>query len=231
MLRLLNTAFWGTVFFCSWSFSALADNVAATAPAPQQDAGAPSRDAAPKPSEPKIKDNHYFSLEFGQSTLPQNGCSVSTSNYAGATLSSCNDQASAIRLGAGYAFSDTFGIELSYADYGSSQLGVLNVPGRPPINAGRRDISGFELTAGAFHPRNEKTVLISVDIGLAYTMVHMPDLGMKSSSIGLTFGALAQFKLAQNLDLRVRYKLVSFHDPLGSGGLIQLVTAGTVYYF
>lgn len=152
----------------------------------------------------------------------------------------CKDTAGAVRIAGGYQFTQMFGMEVSYADFGTLEnSGSLPYPW-VGINSVKYKISGYALHATATLPINDSFSLLG-KLGIARskgeisaTSINTPSFNVNdtSSSTKASFGVGAKYAFSDQVDFRVQY------DKFGAGGdsnvgraRFDLLSAGAVYKF
>lgn len=181
--------------------------------------GSPSAEAGP----------YYITVNAGLSKL-KDFCSSPAAGFT------CKDSASAYGLDGGYQFSDMFGLELAYANYGTPETSGLLFGSNLKVT---EEISGLRFSGTATFPisnsfaftgklgvsRNSLNVISTVTPGPvipAYT----------ASSTSLAYGVGVKYSINESVALRVQYEnLGKTGDETIGTDTLSLLTVGISYNF
>ncbi len=155
-------------------------------------------------------------------------------------VAGCKDTATAWRVAGGYQFTPNWGAEVSYADYGSADLGMTTVPitflGRtlPAGTAlGQWKAYGFVVSGTGALPLGGGFSLF-LKAGVASTRLELT-VGTGPSATKTTFadGIGAQYDVNPNLAIRAQYEdFGNIGDPNVTGKTkLRLLSAGLVVKF
>lgn len=137
---------------------------------------------------------------------------------AGSTISGCRNTGHMYRLAVGHQLSRTWGVELSYSEYGNSSRGVATLPGGGKLHQGDWKLSGPQLTATFLLPVTPSFAM-TAKAGVAYTKYALfsPAL-IAADKAGLTVGFGAQYELNKHLSVRTQLEhLGQLGDPATTG--------------
>lgn len=153
-----------------------------------------------------------------------------------ATGFNCNNTAFAYGLDGGYQFSDMFGLELAYADYGAFKTSGSVSGSSLDIS---QKISGFRISGTASYPLSN-SFAITAKLGIANTAANVtgtvtPGLsipGHSASSTALAYAAGVKYSINKTVALRAQYEnLGQTGDETIDTDTLSLLTAGITYYF
>jgi len=153
-----------------------------------------------------------------------------------ATGFNCSNTALAYGLDGGYQFSDMFGLELAYADYGAFKTSG-SVSGSS-LDVSQK-ISGFRMSATASFPLSN-SFAITGKLGIANTAVSVtgtvtpgPSIpGHTAGSTSLAYGAGVKYNINKTVALRAQYEnLGKTGDETIGTDTLSLLSMGITYYF
>ena len=172
---------------------------------------------------------YYITINAGASKL-KSFCSNSATGF------SCKDSVPAYGLDVGYQFSDRFGLELGYADYGA------------PVTKGQlfgsnlevsQKLAGLKLAGTATFPLS-KSFAFTGKAGISATNLNVvssaaPGPAIPSYSVAtpsLTYGVGVKYDFNKSVALRVQYENIgkTGDETIGTDSL-SLLTVGFTYYF
>ncbi|HUX90855.1 MAG TPA: outer membrane beta-barrel protein [Gallionellaceae bacterium] len=172
---------------------------------------------------------YYVAFNGGMSRL-KNFCANPANGF------SCKDSAFAYTLDGGYQFSDRFGLELGYANYGSPQTSG-------PVSGSNlevtQEISGFRFSGTASFPVSSSFALTG-KLGFANTYLNVtskvnPGPVIPSYSVSTTsfsYGAGIQYAINKSTALRVQYEnMGKIGDETIGTDTLSLLTVGASYNF
>jgi OmpA-OmpF porin, OOP family len=149
---------------------------------------------------------------------------------------SCKDTATAYGLDGGYQYSDRFGFELGYADYGAPKTSG-------PVSGSNlevsQQISAFRISATASLPLSNSFALTG-KLGISNTTVNVTSTvtpgpaipGYTASSTSLAYGAGISYNLSKTVALRAQYEnLGKTGDDTTGTDTLSLLSIGITYYF
>lgn len=173
---------------------------------------------------------YYVALNGGMSRL-KNFCANPANGF------SCKDSAFAYTLDGGYQFSDRFGLELGYANYGSPQTSG-------PVSGSTlevtQEISGFRFSGTASFPVSSSFALTG-KLGFASTNLNFnskvkvtPPLIFPhtASNTSLAYGIGVKYNISKTVALRAQYEnLGKIGDETIGTDTLSLLTVGVSFNF
>lgn len=169
-----------------------------------------------------MAENYYAALDLGQSK----GSDICTGLSAG--ISGCEDTGTAYRIVGGYQITPNWGVEVSYADYGSGSAGSGNVGGSLGFVSGTWKATGLEVSgvgtlpvSGAFSLTG-KIGLASTDVKADYSSSLLGSINESASNTKLAFGIGARFDVNSNLAIRAQYEDFGTVGDANSTGTTKL---------
>ena len=182
---------------------------------------------------PALAENYYGAVDIGQSK----GSDICTGLPAG--VSGCEDTGTAYRIAGGYQISPNWGVEVSYADYGSGSAGSGNVGGSIGYLSGSWKASAIEISgigtlpvSGAFSLTG-KIGLASTDVKLDVSSSLLGSGSESASNTKLAFGIGAKFDVNSNIAIRAQYENFGTVGDANSTGTTKLtmLSAGVLFKF
>lgn len=174
-------------------------------------------------------DPYYLTINAGLSRL-KDFCSSPAAGF------SCKDSAIAYGLDGGYQFSDMFGLELAYANYGAPKTsGVVN----SSYLEVTEEISGLRFSGTASFPISNSFAFTG-KLGVAHTSLNnistvtpgpvIPNYSASTTS--LAYGLGIKYNINQAVALRVQYEnLGKIGDETTGTDTLSLLTLGVSYNF
>lgn len=174
----------------------------------------------------------YGAVDIGQSKA-KDFCN--TGGLAGVTVTSCNDTATAWRLGLGYQFNQNFGLEANYADSGNfdATATVLGVPATATASG-----TIFQLAVTGALPVSD-SFAVTGKIGAAHASVDVSAsaLGVtvpaSANSNDLTYGIGVRYNINKTMAVRAQYEdFGKVGDPATTGeSKLTLISIGMTFGF
>jgi opacity protein-like surface antigen len=172
---------------------------------------------------------YYVTINAGLSRL-KDFCNSPATGF------SCNDSAIAYGLDGGYQFTDRFGVELAYANFGSPKTSGLVSGSNVEVT---EEISGFRLSGTASFPISN-SFAITGKLGVARTSLNnistvtpgpvIPNY--TASTTSLAYGIGVKYNINQSVALRVQYEnLGKIGDEITGTDTLSLLSLGVSYNF
>ena len=181
--------------------------------------GLPSAEAGP----------YYITANAGLSKL-KDFCSNPAAGFT------CKDSATAYGLDGGYQFSDMFGLELAYANYGTPETSGPLFGSKLKVS---EEISGLRFSGTATFPLSNsfaftgKLGISRTNLNVISTQTPGPSIpSYTASSTSLAYGAGVKYNLNPSVALRVQYENMgkTGDETIGTDSL-SLLTMGISYIF
>lgn len=173
----------------------------------------------------------YVAFDIGQSKIA-NFC-----NGAPATVS-CNKTDTAFRIAGGYAFSNNFGVEVSYSDYGKAT--VAGTVGAVAVSA-KAAATAIQIVGTGTLPLNDQFSLTAkagfafVNAKASATAILGPFSAAGSTTANNTnavWGVGAEYAFTPKVSARLNYEdLGKVGNATTGKGKLSSVTVGVVYKF
>ena len=174
-------------------------------------------------------DPYYITINAGLSRL-KDFCSSPAAGFT------CKDSAIAYGLDVGYQFSDMFGLELAYANYGSPKTSGLVSGSNLEVT---EEISGLRFSGTASFPISNSFAFTG-KLGVARTSLNnistvtpgpvIPNYTAHTTS--LAYGVGVKYNINQSVALRVQYEnLGKIGDETTGTDTLSLLTLGVSYNF
>jgi hypothetical protein len=125
------------------------------------------------------------------------------------------------RIAGGYQFTQMWGAEVSYGEYGKATLGKATVPGSGTVAMGGWQLSGVEIAGTGAFPLGKEFSLIG-KVGIARTKVKLTLTSDSSTISKLAFGIGAQYDFHNRAAVRFQY------ENLGTVGDVRSTGTATV---
>lgn len=172
---------------------------------------------------------YYLTVNAGLSRL-KDFCASPAARFA------CKDTATAYGLDGGYQFSDMFGLELGYANYGAPKTSGTVSGSNLEVS---QQISAFRMSATASFPLSN-SFAVTGKLGISNTSATVnstvtpgPSIpGYTASSTALAYGIGVRYKLSNTVALRAQYEnLGKTGDETTGTDNLSLLSVGITYYF
>lgn len=178
-------------------------------------------------------DNSFYgAVDIGQSKA-KDFCN--TGGLAGVAVTSCNDTATAWRLGLGYQFNQNFGVEANYGDSGNFDA-TATVLGLPVTANGSATI--FQLAVTGALPISD-SFAVTGKIGAAHASVDVSGsaagipVALSANSTDVTYGIGVRYNINKTMAIRAQYEdLGKIGDPATTGeSKASLISIGMTFGF
>lgn len=173
--------------------------------------------------------SYYVTINAGLSKL-KDFCANPAAGFT------CKDNSVAYGLDGGYQFSDMFGLELAYANYGAPKTSGLLFGSNLEVT---QEISGLRLSGTATFPLSNsfaftgKLGISRTNLNVISTQTPGPSIpSYTASSTSLAYGAGVKYNISPSVALRVQYENMgkTGDETIGTDSL-SLLTMGISYIF